>query len=92
MNACDSAGSIYRRKKRGGFAFNDLRHMTKTDARNSSVDRSIRMVMFKHSGGTVYGYSYNTIDHQDLLTSVDQIELFLTYVDRKTKKEPAEAG
>jgi integrase len=82
INGCEKAGIAYGRFIKNGFIFHDLRHTAKTNMRKAGIDRNIRMFIFGHSNGNDMNFRYDTIDDQDLLTAVDQLEAFLQNVDQ----------
>ena len=70
------------RKIANGFSFHDLRQTTKTIAHKAGVDKNIRMVIFGHMNPDDMDSRYDIVDESDLLTAVDQIEVFLQSVDQ----------
>jgi integrase len=79
---CTAAGIPYGRNEKDGFTFHDLRHTTKTYLRKAGVDRNVRMAIFGHVGGNDMDARYDTIDESDLKAAVDQLEVFLRFVDQ----------
>ena len=57
-------------------------HISKTIARKAGVDKNIRMVIFGHANIDDMDSRYDIVDESDLLTAVDQIEVFLQSVDQ----------
>jgi len=81
-NACREAKIPYGRYIQGGFIFHDLRHTFTTIARRAGVPRNVVMTITGHTANDM-NFRYDTVDENDLLKAVDQIEAYLESVDQK---------
>ncbi len=74
-DACEKAGIIYGRFKKGGFIFHDLRHTFNTNMRKAGVAESVIMEITGHSSRSMFD-RYNTIDDEDTKKAITQLEVF----------------
>jgi len=81
-NACREAKIPYGRYVQGGFIFHDLRHTFTTIGRRAGVPRNVVMTITGHTANDM-NFRYDTVDENDLLKAVDQIEAYLESVDKK---------
>jgi len=84
---CAAADIPYGRNTENGFTLHDLRRTAKTFMRKAGIDKNIRMLIFGHSNTSDMDSRYDIIDEQDLLTAVDQLEIYLENVDQSVDQQ-----
>jgi integrase len=85
-NACKEANIPYGRFEQGGFIFHDLRHTFTTIARRAGVPRNVIMTITGHTANDM-NFRYDTIDEEDLLKAIDQIEAYLANVSKNVSRD-----
>ena len=78
--ACKKVGIPYGRNVKDGFTFHDLRHSFNTNMRKAGVQESVIMGITGHSTREMFD-RYNSVDKNDKIKAVDQLEVFLRNVD-----------
>ena len=71
--ACNSAGIIYGRFKKGGFIYHDFRHTFNTNMRKAGVPESVIMKITGHSSRAMFD-RYNTVDEGDPRQAIESDE------------------
>lgn len=71
--ACNGAGVIYGRFKKGGVIFHDTRHTFNTNMRKAGVQESVIMKITGHSTRKMFD-RYNTIDEGDLRDAIEKMK------------------
>lgn len=85
-NACKEANIPYGRFEQGGFIFHDLRHTFTTIARRAGVPRNVIMTITGHTANDM-NFRYDTIDEEDLLKAIDQMEDYLANVSKNVSRD-----
>lgn len=85
--ACEKAGIIHGRFKKGGFIFHDSRHTFNTNMRKAGVDQSVIMDITGHSTNEMF-QRYNTVDDDDKKKAMNKMGLYLESVDQNVDHEP----
>jgi len=80
QDACEKAGIIYGRFKKGGFVFHDLRHTFNTYMRKAGVPESVIMEITGHSTREMFD-RYNSVDDDDGREALDRLEGYLQGVN-----------
>lgn len=86
-NACEEANIPYGRFEQGGFIFHDLRHTFTTIARRAEIPRNVIMTITGHTANDM-NFRYDTVDENDLLEDLDQIEAYLESLDQNVGQAP----
>ena len=84
--ACKQAGIAYGRNVQDGFTFHDLRHTFATMARRADIPRNVTMVIQGHAANDM-NFRYDTVDEEDLLKAIDQIEVYLANVSKSVSRD-----
>jgi integrase len=85
-NACREANIPYGRFEQGGFIFHDLRHTFTTIARKAGIPRNVIMVITGHTANDM-NFRYDTVDEEDLLKAIDQMEDYLANVSKNVSRD-----
>jgi integrase len=85
-NACGEANIPYGRFEQGGFIFHDLRHTFTTIARRAGIPRNVIMVITGHTANDM-NFRYDTVDEEDLLKAIDQMEDYLANVSKNVSRD-----
>ncbi len=85
-NACRQAEIPYGRYVQGGFIFHDLRHTFTTIARRAGVPRNVIMSITGHTANDM-NFRYDTVDEEDLLKAIDQMEDYLANVSKNVSRD-----
>ena len=80
--ACNSAGIIYGRFKKGGFIYHDFRHTFNTNMRKAGVPESVIMKITGHSSRAMFD-RYNTVDEGDLRQAIEKMKAVVQNPGRK---------
>ncbi|MFC1494649.1 tyrosine-type recombinase/integrase, partial [Thermodesulfobacteriota bacterium] len=86
MNACDNAGILWGRDKKGGFVFHDTRHGFVTDMRKAGVDKSVRMSITGHAIKDMDD-RYNKVDEEDQHQAIKKLEAYRLNVRQNVRYE-----
>ncbi|MBW2048776.1 MAG: tyrosine-type recombinase/integrase [Deltaproteobacteria bacterium] len=84
-NACKDAEIPYGCKAENGFTFHDLMHTFNTNMRKAGVAESVIMKITGHSTREMFD-RYNTVDTEDAIKAVDQMEVFFQNVTQNVKQ------
>ncbi|NIO22361.1 MAG: tyrosine-type recombinase/integrase [Candidatus Aenigmarchaeota archaeon] len=85
-NACMEANISYGRFEQRGFIFHDLRHTFTTIARRAGIPRNVIMAITGHTANDM-NFRYDTVDEEDLLKAIDQMEDYLANVSKSVSKD-----
>jgi len=89
--ACKRAGIPYGRNRENGFTFHDLRHTFATMARKAKAPKNVTMEIMGHSTGNDMNRRYDTVDEEDLIETIDQIEGYVSAsLDLRLDPKPSE--
>jgi integrase len=85
-NACEEAKIPYGRFEQNGFIFHDLRHTFTTIARRAGIPRNVIMAITGHTSSDM-NFRYDTVDEEDLIKAIDQMEDYLANVSKTVSKD-----
>lgn len=89
--ACTKAGITCGRFEKDGLIFHDLRHSFNTYMRKAGVAQSVIMAITGHAQNSMFD-RYNTIDEEDLIQAIDQLERYFATVDQNVDQEEKRAN